>query len=346
MQTLFRDLRQAVRQLGQSPGFTVTAVLTLALGVGATTAIFSCVYGLLLKSLPFRDASRIVALSETHLHVQSGIPASYPDYEDWKSQQSSFTEIAADSTINPDTVSLVMDGHSAQVHRVIVSGNFFTLPGISPLIGRTINEQDDTPASDHVAVLSASTWDRYFGRDPGALGRNVALNGTSYTVVGVLPPGAAYPTEGEVWLPLSLLDHDTRVSRIWHSVNVLGRLRPGIELPSAQADIQTVAMRLADAYPATNRNWSVLLKPLREQLVGALRLATLRLLGAVVLVLLIASPNVANLLMIRATSKRRDVAVRQALGADSIRLFSHFLAQTLVICLLGGALGVFLAGSR
>jgi hypothetical protein len=210
MQTLLRDLRYAMRQLRKSPGFTVTAVLTLALGVGATTAIFSCVYGLLLKSLPFRDASSIVALSETYPQLQSGIEATYPDYEDWKAQQSSFSQIAAYSTLNPDTVSLVMDGHSEQVHRVIVSGNFFSLLGISPLIGRMINEQDDTPANDHVAVLSASAWDRYFGRDPGVVGRNVDLNGTSYTIVGVLPPGAAYPTEGEVWLPLSLLDHDAR----------------------------------------------------------------------------------------------------------------------------------------
>jgi predicted permease len=345
MQTVLRDLRYAARQLRKSPGFTVTAVLTLALGVGATTAIFSCVYGLLLKSLPFRDGSRIVALSETNPQVQSGIEATYPDYEDWKSQQSSFSQIAAYSTLNPDTVSLVMDGHSEQIHRVIVSGNFFSLLGISPLIGRTINEQDDTPASNHVAVLSASAWDRYFGGDRGALGRNVDLNGTSYTVIGVLPPGAAYPTEGEVWLPLSLLDHDTRVSRVWHSVNVLGRLRPGVGLPSAQADMQTVAVRLAAAYPATNRNWNVLLKPLREQLVGTLRPAILSLLGAVVLVLLIACANVANLLMVRATAKRREVAVRQALGADRIRLFSQFLAQTLVLCLLGGALGVLLAAA-
>ncbi|HEY4764103.1 MAG TPA: ABC transporter permease [Candidatus Sulfotelmatobacter sp.] len=343
MQNLLRDLRYAVRQLRNSPGFTVTAVLTLALGVGATTAIFSCVYGLLLKSLPFRDANSIVALSETHPQVQSGIEATYPDYEDWKAQQNSFSQIAAYSTLNPDTVSLVMDGHAEQVHRVIVSGNFFSLLGISPLIGRMINEQDDTPASDHVAVLSASAWDRYFGRDPGVVGRNVDLNGTSYTIVGVLPPGAAYPTEGEVWLPLSLLDHDTRVSRVWHSVNVLGRLRPGIGLPSAKADMQTVAARLAAAYPATNRNWSVLLKPLREQLVGTLRPAILSLLGSVVLVLLIAGTNVANLLMVRATAKRREVAVRQALGADRIQIFSQFLAQTLALCLLGGALGILLA---
>ena len=343
MQTLPRDLRYALRQVRKSPGFTFTAVLTLALGVGANTAIFSVVYGLLLQSLPFRDATRIVNIFETHPQVPGGVEATYPDYQDWRTQQKSFEQIAAYSTLNPNTVSLVMDDHSEQVHRVLASGNFFSLLGVSPLIGRTFGEQDDKPGSDHVAVLSAGAWQRYFGRDPGVVGRNVNLNGTSYNIVGVLPPGAAYPTEGEVWLPLSLLDQATQASRVWHSVNVLGRLRPGIELAEAKADMQTIAGRIAAAYPATNRNVGVLLTPLREQLVGTLRPAILSLMGSVVLVLLIACANVANLLMVRATANRREVAVRQALGADRIRLYSQFLAQTLILCLLGGALGTILA---
>ena len=221
-----------------------------------------------------------------------------------------------------------------------------SLPAISslcseslPLIGRVIGEHDDAPGSDHVALLSASAWQRYFGRDPGVIGRSVNLNGASFTVIGVLPPGAAFPAEGEVWLPMSLLDQATRTSRVWHSVRVLGRLRPGVSLPQAKADLHTVAARLAAAYPATNRNVSVLLTPLREQLVGSLRPAILSLMGAVILVLLIACSNVASLLLVRATAYRREVAVRQALGADRAQLFSQFLAQTLVLCLLGGALG-------
>ena len=209
------------------------------------------------------------------------------------------------------------------------------------MLGRTLGEQDDKPGSDHVAVLSAEAWQRYFGRDPGVVGRNVNLNGTSYAIVGVLPPGAAFPAEGEVWLPLSLLDQPTQASRVWHSVNVLGRLRPGIEMSEAKADMQTIAGRIAAAYPATNREVSVLITPLREQLVGTLRPAILSLMGSVVLVLLIACANVASLLMVRATANRREVAVRQALGADRIRLYSQFLAQTLILCLAGGALGTF-----
>ena len=343
MQTFFRDVRYATRSLRRSPAFTVTVVMTLALGVGATAAIFSCVYALLVQSLPFVDAARIIALSEIHPQITGGIEATYPDYEDWKAQQHSFTQIAAYSTLNPETVSLVTDGHPQQVRRVLASGNFFSLLGITPMIGRVIGEQDDKPESDHVALLSGSAWDRYFGRDPSVVGRNVTLNGTSFTIVGVLPVGAAYPSEGEVWLPLSLLDRETRESRVWHSVKVLGRLRSGVGLPEARADLLTISARLAAAYPATNRNVGVQLKPLREELVGTLRPALLSLLGAVVLVLLIACANVANLLMVRATAQRREIAVRQALGAGRTQFFSQFLAQAVVLCLLGGALGIVLA---
>lgn len=343
MPTFFRDIHHAARSLRRSPGFTVTAVATLALGVGATAAIFSCVYALLLQSLPFQDAGRIVSLLEIHPQIHGGIEATYPDYEDWKAQQHSFTQIAAYSTLNPETVSLAMDGRAEQVHRVLASGDFFSVLRINPLIGRVINEQDDTPKCDHVALLSASAWNRYFGKDTSVVGRSINLNGTAFTIIGVLPTGAAYPSEGEVWLPLALLDQETRASRVWHSVRVLGRLRPGVEMPEARADMQTVAARLAGAYPATNRNIGVLLKPLREELVGTLRPALLSLFGAVLLVLLISCANVANLLMVRATAQRREIAIRKALGAGRTQFFSQFLAQALVLCLLGAALGIALA---
>ena len=288
MQSFLRDIRYATRNLRRSPGFTVTAVSTLALGVGATAAIFSCIYALLLQSLPFPEAGSVFTLWEVHPQIPGGIEATYPDYEDWRAQQHSFEQIAAYSTLNPETVSLVMNGQAEPVHRVLVSGNFFSLLGITAQLGRVISEQDDKTGTDSVALLSASAWERYFGKDPGALGRSVNLNGTAFTIIGVLPPGAAYPSQGEVWLPLSLLDQETRASRVWHSVRVLGRLRPDVELSEARADLQTVAGRIAGAYPKTNRNVGVLLRPLREELVGALRPAMLALLGAVLLVLLIA----------------------------------------------------------
>src|SRR6202020_2146163 len=153
----------------------------------------------------------------------------------------------------------------------LASGNLFSLLGVSSLLGRTLSEQDEKAGNDHVAVLSAAAWNRYFGRDPSVAGRPVELNGASYTIVGVLPPGAAYPADGDVWLPLSRLDSATQSSRVWHSVNVLGRLRPGVTLTQAQADMETIAARLAAAYPATNRNQSVQLTPLRDQMLGSLR---------------------------------------------------------------------------
>ena len=343
MPTLLRDLRYAARQLRKSPGFAITVILTLALGIGATTAIFSCVYGLLLKSLPFQDERSIITISETNSQVKGGHEATYLDYLDWRKQQTSFSQVAAYTTINPGSVSLVLDGNPAQVHRVLASGNFFSLLGVTPLAGRLFNDQDDITGKDHVAVLSASAWATYFGRDPSAIGRSVSLNGTTYTIIGVLPSNASFPADGEVWLPLSLLDQPTQQSRVWHSVKVLGRLRPGVSLAAARADMQTIAQRLSIAYPATNRNEGVALAPLHDDLVSTLRPAMLCLMGAVVLVLIVACVNVANLLLVRATESRRDVAVRQALGADRQHLFRQFLVQTLLLSLLGGSLGVLLA---
>src|SRR5579859_3841862 len=177
MPTLLRDLRYAVRQLRNSPGFTITVILTLALGVGATTAIFSCVYGLLLKSLPFQDEQRIIAISQINPNVKAGTEATYPDYIDWRTQQTSFSQVAAYSNNKSNTVSLLSGGHPAQLNRVLASGNFFSLLGVSPLAGRLFDQQDDAPGKDHVAVLSASAWETYFGRDPNSIGRAVSLNG-------------------------------------------------------------------------------------------------------------------------------------------------------------------------
>ena len=337
------DLKYAMRQLRRSPGFALTAILTLGLGIGATTAIFSCVDGLLLKSLPYEDAGRIVSIGETNPRVAGGFEGTYQDYLYWRQQQTSFSQVAGYSVRDPDTVSLVMDGRAEQVHRVLASGNYFSVLGVRAQAGRLLDEQDDAEGHDHVVVLSAPVWKELFGGDMGVVGRSITLNGESYSVVGVLPEGAAYPAEGEVWMPLSLLDKPTQQSWVWHSVNVVGRLKPGVTLARAQADMETIAKRLATTHAATNRDEGVLLKPMREKLVGTLQPMLLCLMGAVVLMLLVACANVANLLLVRATENRRDVAIRRALGADRGRLMAQLMAQTLLLCLLGGALGVVLA---
>jgi predicted permease len=344
LESIGMDLRYAFRRLTKSPGFAVTAVLTFALGIGATTAIFSAAYSLLLRSLPFQHADRIIGVHETHPQIVGGAEVNFLDYQDWRRQQTSFEQVAAYSGAGSDTyMSLDLGDHGEQVQTVLASSNLFSLLGVAPLMGRTFVEQDDTPNANHVVVLSAEAWQHYFGSDHGILGRNIDLNGVSYTVVGVLLPGVAYPAAGEFWMPLSLMDKESQTRRVGHTLDVLGRLKPGVDLTEARADMQTIAARLAQAYPATNRNVGVLLTPLREQLVGSLRPAILTLLGCVVLVLGIACTNVANLLVVRVAAHAREAAVRQALGASRLRLLSQYLSETLILCLLGGLLGTGLA---
>jgi predicted permease len=343
LESIAMDVRYAFRRLTKSAGFAVTAILTFALGIGATTAIFSAAYALLLRSLPFQHADRIIGIYETHPQIVGGAEVNFLDYQDWRKQQTSFEQIAAYSGTSSDTMSLVMADHGEQVHTVLASSNLFSLLGVAPFLGRTFVEQDDSPNANHVVVLSAEAWQRYFGGDRSVLGRSIGLNGVSYTVIGILAPGGAYPATGEFWMPLSLMDKESQTRRVGHTLDVLGRLKPGVDLAEARADMQTIAARLAQVYPATNRNIGVLLTPLREQLVGSLRPAILTLLGCVVLVLFTACSNVANLLLVRATIHVREAAVRQALGASRLRMFTQYLSETSILCLLGGVLGTALA---
>lgn len=338
------QLLYAVRRLRRSPAFTFTAVATLALGIGVNVAIFSAVYGLLVASLPFRDADRLVSILESVPRAVAPMEASYPDFQDWQRQQTSFQALAAYSTINPSTVSLRLPEGAVQLNRVLASGNFFSVLGVTPISGRAFDEAEDTPGHNNVAILSLAAWQKYFGRDPKIIGQPINLNGSAFTVVGILPAHGEFPADGDVWLPLSLLDQPTQTSRVWHSVRVLGRLRAGVSLDQANTELQTIAGRLAEANPATNRGIGVRLEGLRHQLVGTLRPALLCVAASALLVLLIACSNVAGLLAVRASTMRRDALIRAALGARPVNLMIESTMLSTSICLLGGLFGLALAG--
>ena len=343
LEAMLQDTRFAIRQLKRHPGFTATVLLTLAIGVGGSTSIFSCVYGLLYKGLPFTDSDRIVTIADTHAELNNTIEASFPEYLDWRTQQTSFAQMAAYA--DRGTTVLRYDGNASQVRQVLVSGDFFSLLGTEVMLGRVLHVQDNQSRSDSVAVLSAAAWKRYFGGNPQVVGRSVDLGERTFTVVGVLPSGSAFPADGEVWIPLSHLDKEDQTSRVYHSVNVLGRLRPGVTLRQAQTEMQAITQRLTSAYPATSGGFGVSLGTLREKLVGPVRPSLLSAMGAVSLLLIVACANVANLLLVRATAQQREITIRQALGASRRRLFTQFLTQTMVLCISGGLVGTLVSWS-
>jgi predicted permease len=344
MQKLAQDLRFALRVLARSPSFTVVAVLTLAVGIGATTAIASVVYGLLLRSLPFRDAGRLALLHE--IHPQAGaIDAAYPDFVDWRAQAQAFAGLAAFSFSGYQDAILTVDAQPEEVRATLVSADFFPLLGVQPRLGRSFLAADEVPGHDRQVLLSDQLWQRRFHGDAGVIGRAVRLNGEVVTVTGVLPAGSRFPLDADLFLPLSRLSDDDRANRRYHIVGVVGRLRPGETFTAAQSEMTTIARRLEQSYPATNRGLGVGVVPLQEELVGHLRPAVLALFGAVLLVLLIACANVANLLLVRAIDRERELALRTALGAGRGRLLRQLATESVVLCGLSALLGVGLAAA-
>jgi predicted permease len=341
---LAQDLRYALRALAKSPSFTLVAVLTLALGIGATTAIASVVHALLLRSLPFHDASRLVSLREVTPQGET-IEVAYPDFLDWQAGTRAFQGLAAYSFEGYKDETLTLDGEPRSVKATLVTPDLFPLLGVRPSLGRGFLPAEGLAGRNQVAVLSHRLWQERFAGDPGVLGRSIEISGKPFTLVGVLPAGRQLPFDAELFLPLSLLGEEERNSRKFHIIDVVGRLRPGADLTEAEAEVATLARRLDQAYPATNHDVGVSLVPLRERLVGELRPAVLALFGAVSLVLLIACVNVANLLLVRALARERELALRIALGAGRGRLFRQLLTESLVLSLASALLGVALAAA-
>jgi predicted permease len=344
MHWLWQDLRYAVRQLRKSPGFTLVAVLTLALGIGANTAIASAVYALLLRSLPFYDAGQLVLIRETH--PQAGVvSASYPDFLDWRVQSKSFKSMAAYSDQHRGFAQLVIDGQPQSVRAAFASADLFPMLGIQPELGRGFLPAEDSDSGIHVAVISHRLWESRFALDPSVIGRAVQVNGQSFSVAGVMAAGQQYPFDSDIWLPFSQLGKDERTNRQYHPADVIGRLRPGVTRAGAAVELNTIAARLAQTYPATNHDIGVRLTPLRDALVGQLRPTLLALFGSVALVLFIACANIANLLLVRATQREREIALRMALGATRARLLRQFLVESLVLTFVGAVAGVLLAAA-
>jgi len=341
MGVLIQDLKYSVRMLAKNPGFTVVAVLTLALGIGANTAIFSVVNAILLRPLPYNDPGQLVQIWETNpLRGFPEFPASPPNFFDWRDQNHSFSQIAA---VQYDDYNLTGDGAPMHVFGIDVSPNIFALLGAKPELGRVFTETEDNPGNPRVAIIGHSLWQTRFGSDRDIIGRNIVLDAKSYAVVGVMPASFRYPeADTQVWTPL-VLPEDSKTARGAHWLSVVARLKPGVSFDRAQAEMQTIAGRLQTQYPDSNKDWSVFLRPLRKEVIGNIQIALLVLLGAVGIVLLIACSNVANLQLARTSARCREMAIRAALGAGRRRIVRQLITESLLLAVVGSVLGLLLA---
>jgi len=349
MQNLLQELRYGVRTLNRSRGFAAAAILVLALGIGANTAIFSVVNSVLLRPLPFDQPNQLVQI--WHVPPQKSFPGmkefavSAANYLDWARENHVFQKMAIYSWSSHN---LTGKGEPQFVRARSVSSEFFPVLDAQPMMGRLFSRDEDQPGHNHVVILSESFWRHQFGADPTIIGQDISLDGAAYRVIGVMPTKSQFPIASDpadaaqLWTPLAMTDQE-RAVRGEHHYLVIARLRPEVSLEQAQAEMDTISHRLEQAYPADDKGWGAVVKPLREELVGDVRTPLLVLLGAVALVLLIACANVANLVLARIVSRQKEIAVRSALGASRLRLLRQLVCETVVLSFAGGALGLLVA---
>ncbi|MEO5721364.1 MAG: ABC transporter permease [Chthoniobacterales bacterium] len=337
------ELRFAFRQLRKSPGFTLIAVLTLALGIGANTAIFSVIYAVLLQPLPYPEPNRLMIVTESD-SSQPQISVSFPDFVDWKRDSTSFEELAI-SRRESFNLSGLEGRAPEQISGAIVTANFFKVIGLEPQLGRAFTEAEDRVGGPLLAVISDRLWQRLFNRDPNVLGRAVNFGNQPYTVIGVMPPEMFSPRTAEVWFPLMRRTDDINWQTRDNHPGLFGwgRLKPGVSRETALGELKQIAARLSQQYPDSNAGVSVTVTQLLENQVGDYRGSLNLLLGAVVLVLLIACANLANLLAARGAARGREFAVRAAVGASRWQIIRQLLIESVVLALVGGLLGLGLA---
>jgi predicted permease len=345
METLIQDVKYAVRMLAKNSGFTIVAILTLTLGIGANTALFSVANAILFAPLPFRAPDQLVALYANRVRFERA-SISYPNFLDWQRENQTFTSMAA---FRQDDFNLTGVGEAEHIRGEMVSADFFSTLRVTPAAGRFFTAEEDRIGAAPVALISAGLWKRKFGGTSDVIGRRLALNGTDYTIIGVLPANfhlrlQNFSENNDIYVPIGqwtdVVFHDRSAGL---GMKAIGRLKPGVTLAQAHADMDAIANRLAEAYPVADKDSRITVMTLKESMVGEIEPFLFLLLGAVGLVLLIACVNVANLVLARSTGRARELAIRSALGASTSRVLRQLLTESTLLALAGGAFGLLLA---